>query len=694
MNPIRLFSFLIIGILHLLNPFFNDLAAQVPSDIVFLDDEGCLRYIMDEEDNRIVDFSYAGYKNRMEPLPEIPVSLSIDPIPGDNTIHIQSAIDEVAEMPMGDDGIRGTVLLSAGIYEINGTIQITASGVILRGVGNGLDSTSNTILKGVGDIPSERNLIEAGGLGQANWTDRVVGSTSTISSSFVPVGAKTLELSNPELYSIGDEVILFQPSTDAWLSSIDMGGTASDPGWSNGEIDIYFKREVTDVNLSTSKITLDVPIYDHFEKELTTAEIYILNDSNIKSNIGIENLRIEIETNGEFTEDHIRTAIFLKGVEDAWVRDITALNFSYAAVNMEVASRVTVLDCQGLEPHSLVEGGRRYNFAVNRYTNNILFENCTASFGRHAFVSNGTSSSSGIVWHNCTSINDLNTIEGHRRWSQALLFDQVTCIDPQVDRVMALYNRGSFGTGHGWSSVHSVAWNIDMPSTNQLVIQKPPHRQNYGIACQGEVNGEGPFTHPDGYIENVGDEPELNSLYLTQLNNRLEYGSPVDAPGRFQLNDLLFSWLDISDEEIAYVIEVSINSAPFEILVQLEPNTMQYTLDPSILESGLVQFRMFAKGVNCSSAYTHTISREEVNQTEDWLREQVTFRPNPADDWLYIDDVNHKIARIKICNLKGMTLLDSMRVERLNIAHFPTGIYIISLELQSGAQLNSKFVKR
>jgi len=136
--------------------------------------------------------------------------------------------------------------------------------------------------------------------------------------------------------------------------------------------------------LSTGKITLDIPIYDHLERALSTAEIYKLAETDIKTNIGIEDLRIDIVTNGELSEDHAKNGIFLRGVEDCWVSGVTALHFIYAAVDMAVAAQVTVQNCNGLLPHSLIDGARRYNFAVGAKSNNILFTECHASEGRHS----------------------------------------------------------------------------------------------------------------------------------------------------------------------------------------------------------------------------------------------------------------------------------------------------------------------
>jgi hypothetical protein len=112
-------------------------------------------------------------------------------------------------------------------------------------------------------------------------------------------------------------------------------------------------------------------------------------------------------------------------------------------------------------------------------------------------------------------------------WSQGLLYDNLKEINTNVtsgNHVLGLYNRGDFGSGHGWASVHSVAWNCNVGTSN-IIIQKPPTAQNYGIGCIGNVTGvkpPAPFSHPQGYIEGTnvsGLNPQ--SLYLAQLSERL-----------------------------------------------------------------------------------------------------------------------------------------------------------------------------
>lgn len=674
------------------------LPGQVPSAIVFEDSEACLRYVMDENDNRIVDFSHAGYRNGEEEIPTVGVVLTLAPIAGDNTALIQMAIDSVSTLAADANGIRGAILLEAGVYEIHGTLQITASGVVLRGVGDDNDATNNTILTGVGNTPNERNIIEAGGLGLADWTAQTAGTLSPITSTFVPAGSRTIEVGVPEVFDTGDEVIIFQASTAAWLASINNGATNGDSPWQPGEIDLYYKRTITDVNLSNGKVTLDVPIYDHLNKTLATAQIYKLAETDIKTNIGIENLRIVIETNGELTEDHARNAILLRGVEDCWLSDVTALHFSYAMVDMTVASRVTVQDCRALAPHSLIDGGRRYNYTVGSKSNNILFTNCEASLGRHSFVSNGTSSVSGIVWHNSSSDGDYSTSEGHRRWSQALLYDNITFTNPNTYRLLGLYNRGNFGTGHGWSATHSVAWNVNMPSSNAAVIQRPPQRQNYAIACDGVVSGLGPFSHPQGYVEDSGSEPLIASLYEQQLEDRLKNGPSTDAPARFRAeisgDEVNLSWLDIADNESGYLIEVSYDGMTFETLTELPADETAYSFPTAQLSGDLVYLRMYANSaVNCPSAYTYTAFLDFTVSTETLAASRLSIFPNPANDVLEVRSGSTPISSIQVFNLAGKVIPVSLAQHRIQLAGLPPGIYFLQIEMDSGEVFTKRFVK-
>ncbi|MEM9987000.1 MAG: T9SS type A sorting domain-containing protein, partial [Bacteroidota bacterium] len=239
--------------------------------------------------------------------------------------------------------------------------------------------------------------------------------------------------------------------------------------------------------------------------------------------VGVEDLRIDIETAGGNDEAHAWNALKLQRVEDAWVTNCSFLHFGLAGVITHSAARVTVDSCRAVDPVAQVTGARMYNFNLISASSQVLVKNCFARNGRHHYVSNGTSSVSGCVFLNCLSDAAYAASEGHRRWSMGLLFDnleEVNLRDP--DRILlGLYNRGDYGTAHGWSSAHSVAWNCDMGGA-QLIVQKPPTAQNYAVACQGRIGTTHRFPGAPGYIEGTNQTEVLPaSLYEAQLTARL-----------------------------------------------------------------------------------------------------------------------------------------------------------------------------
>jgi hypothetical protein len=405
-----------------------------------------------------------------------------------------------------------------------------------------------------------------------------------------------------------------------------------------------------------------------------------------------------LETSGVEDEDHAFSCILLAGVEDAWVRSVTALHFGYALVDMKAASRVTVTDCHALEPHSLVTGSRRYNFNVSRLTSNILFTGCTASNGRHSFVSNGTSSSAGIVFHNSTSTGDRNSSEGHRRWGQGLLFDQLTFLDPQVNRVLGLYNRGSFGTGHGWSLTNSVAWNVRMPNDNDLSVQQPPGRQNFAIGCFGNVTGNGPFSQPTGFIELTDQGLAIPSLYEAQLAERLAKGVGPDAPvltgASRRASGVDLTWLDIASKETGYtIVSYQEGESDFTIVANLPANTTEYFHEEVVPTGNLVTYRVFATGPSCPSPFSNPVPADFVDNVHEARPEDLIISPNPVRDILTIQSAQ-PISGIRVFTIEGRVIADTINSHQINCATWRPGLYRLRIEMTNGDVFSASVIKQ
>ncbi|PKL87324.1 MAG: peptidoglycan-binding protein [Ignavibacteriae bacterium HGW-Ignavibacteriae-2] len=517
------------------------LAQGWQSEIVHYDDNGKLVYVKDIEGNRIPDFSFVGYKNGNDTIPYVPVVKTISPISGDNTSHINSAILELAAIPLNSAGIRGALLLEPGIYEVKNIIYIQFDGIILRGSGDGSDPSANTIIYATST--SQKHVIRAGGGSESKWSNQTAGSKTNIVSDSVLVGENEFEVEDVSSYKVGDNIIIYHPCTEEWLKSIDYGGThptesGAEPGidipWTVDEQPLIFNRFITAID--GNKITIDVPVYNHLIRSLSQSYIYKFTRTGIRTNIGIENLRVDIKTKNLTTdEDHAEDAINIIQAEDCWVRNCTALHFTVSGFKTATATRITIENCKALDPVSEITGGNRYNFNTYTASQQILFKDCSATNGRHHYVSNGMSWTSGVVFYNCTSSGAYTSSEGHRRWSMGFLWDNHTELDgPRAGvnpRLLGLYNRGHYGTSHGWSIANSVAWNCDVKN-GELIVQKPPTAQNYGIGCTGKKiagSGEATFNEPAGYIEG-SNTPGLNpqSLYMAQLADRQNAVVSVD----------------------------------------------------------------------------------------------------------------------------------------------------------------------
>lgn len=303
------------------------------SSIVYKDNNGKYVYESDAEGNKIPDFSYAGYKNSEEEIPVVETKVVLSSSTGDRTSDIQKAIDSVGNMIMSVSGLRGAVLLEAGEYEVHGTIKIPYSGVVLRGISN--DYNNGTVIKGVGNTPEQRNIIEAGNYNADFYFKDKIGSYVNITTDIVYVGDKTFQVESTEEFSVGDNIIVYHPCSMGWLNAVDFGGVpdeSSSEDWTENQYPIIYNRVIEKIEGNT--ITIDVPVYNTLNKSISQSYIYKLDRTNLCTQIGVENLYLDIETNGDSSnEDHAWNALDMRGVEDCWVKNITARHFGLSELD-------------------------------------------------------------------------------------------------------------------------------------------------------------------------------------------------------------------------------------------------------------------------------------------------------------------------------------------------------------------------
>jgi hypothetical protein len=476
---------------------------------------GRLIYTPDAEGDRVMDFSNAGYKGRgAAAIPNnVANVITLSPIAGDDTTQIQNAINALAAQPIGPDGYRGAILLQAGTYDINTQLLINASGIVLRGVGQG---TNGTILKGrnVGaEGTNQRPLIRIEGNGNQSLT----GSTVSMIDKTVPVGTNSFRVNNPGAFSVGDTVRIERPSNQAWIDAIGMGDPLDgDPAWQAGTMNIRMDRVIT--RIEGDRIFIDSPLVDSFEQQYGGGTIRKYSWAGAIENVGIENLRGDTDFDNGTDEDHAWEFISIGGTsqtsdraQDVWVRDVTAVHFGDSLVVANPSSKwVTVANATSLSPVSVVTGERRYTYDLSG-THGFVTDS-TADSGRHDFVTNSSRPTGPNVFHDSSSTNALNDSGPHQRWSSGTLYDQISVDGDAINA----RNRETLGTRHGWSGANIVIWNS---SADSFKVQNPPTAQNWLIGSTGTIIEDMEFgPQPSGYYDSHGTPiADIPSLYEAQV---------------------------------------------------------------------------------------------------------------------------------------------------------------------------------
>lgn len=506
---------------------------QNSSQLIYLD-QGELTYVpfamsgQSNEVNTIPDFSYAGYMGGGVSLPtNISVEATVTPADGDDAQRIQAAIDLVAALEPDQYGFRGVVLIKAGHYSLKNSLLVRASGVVLRGEGQGLNGTvlhsnprvahSVISILGSGDITKDTQ------------------SEQAIVSDYVPVGSYSFEVMDASEFEVGEKIVVSRTPNQFWIDELGMdqetlcGGDSNCTGWTPASYTIDHERVITEISGDT--ISINIPIVDVIEDLYGGGSISRVQSSRRISHCAVENMRIQSFYDQNTDESHAWTAVRLRDTENCWVQQVTGQYLAYSTVNIEDANFTTIQDCAYIDPKSQVSGGRRYPFAIQEGLGNLV-QRCYSTNGRHDFTT-GSRVTGPNVFLDGLAESARSDIGPHHRWATGILFDNIR------GGSMRVWNRGSSGTGHGWAGAQNMFWNISS-YTGEFRIDSPHGAMNWGIGCIG-TNQTG-----EGYWESWGATVQPRSLYLQQLEDRLGENAvdniaiPEQQSG--EIYDLLATW--------------------------------------------------------------------------------------------------------------------------------------------------------
>jgi hypothetical protein len=488
---------------------------QAVSEWVHQGPQGKLIYKTTPRGDRIMDFSHAGYMGGGVALPTVPVRRTVKSSGNDDTEAIQAAIKEVSALPL-EKGFRGAILLESGTFNLSRTIEISASGVVLRGNGAEGESRSTLKMSGTPFLAVALRSSEERRPGQESRPDEVELKT-TIGDEYVASGAAVFNVADATGFAPGDEITLLKPVTDSWVEFMQMHDLVRDgrkQTWLSTNRLLRTERRIS--SISGNRITIDVPLSDSFDSKYTnptgTSLVKVKNRERV-TQAGIEDLHIESPPQQiSHSQPHF-TAIRVNG-EDCWLRNLV-IDETMNSVGTN-GRRITVerVVVNRKAPH--LGASRPAEFAPNG--SQILIDRCGVNADSVWFVGTSSGQSGPIVILNCVFRGD-GRAESHQRWTTGMLYDNVQAPDGGID----FRNRGVMGSGHGWSMGWGVAWNCE---AKDFIIQKPPGVYNWMIGCVGESKlaprpfGTGPDL-PEGIKDSHGKHVSPRSLYLTQLAERL-----------------------------------------------------------------------------------------------------------------------------------------------------------------------------
>ncbi len=491
-------------------------AETATSEWVYRGPDGKLRYKTTPAGDRILDFSHAGYMGGGVALPTVPVKKTVKPSGGaDDTALIQAAIDEVSALPLRGKH-RGAVRLAPGVFTLAGPIDISASGVVLRGSGSEAGK-NRTTLKLAGK-PHTAIRVRAGGGGNGGGGDpETVGPERAITDAYVPSGATALSVADASGLAAGDTVLVRRPVTEAWVKFMgmdDMTRGGNRQTWIRPGTILTTERTVKAV--AGKKVTLDVPLTDALDARHlapTGATLVEIRPPARVSQVGIEQLHIESPPQEiSHSQSHF-SAIRFQG-EDGWVRDV-AIDETMGSVGIG-GRRITFQQVSVRRKAKHQGASKPAEFAPNG--SQILLDRVSVTGDNIWFVATGARHAGPVVVLNSTFLGNARA-ESHQRWSTGILYDNCRAPDGGIE----LRNRGSMGSGHGWSMGWGVVWNSE---AKDYIVQNPPGAINWMIGNIGESKlaprpfGSGPMM-PEALKDAHGTHVAPESLYLAQLAERL-----------------------------------------------------------------------------------------------------------------------------------------------------------------------------
>lgn len=463
---------------------------------------GHVTYGYNSVGDRIPDYSSAGYGGGGVTIPTPPVTTTLSPSGGDDTTALQNAINNIEAMSVGTNGFRGVLKLNAGVFNIHTNLLITASGVVIRGSGSG---TSGTILRRTQDNGDAITIENDGSLRSQ------VGSTYTITTSYVPVGATYFALNSVSGLSVGDTIFISRNPTKAWIEQLPESQT-------NRSYGVSWDRTITEID--GNRIRIDAPVMQAIESQWGGGTLYKYTWTSRLTNSGVEDIRADAP--GDNTDSLGNTDgnfVTFTHCLNCWVRRCYNDKMRGHTVKFDGSKWCTAEDINSYHNGTgSSHSGASIQIFTGSYADSILFHHITASEGGFEFTA-GSQEAGPVVYTESEVPLGFAASGPHQQGNVGMVWDDCGFTNQGVS---VQYQ------SHGWNGFDLLAYNSDTDQAFNFERPNTVHQWLFG--CTGSWNHAGNGNDPE--VTSFGTHLNPESLYRAQL---------VDRVGATQADDVLGS---------------------------------------------------------------------------------------------------------------------------------------------------------
>ena len=514
--------------------------------------------------NRLPDFSYAGYNHGIGDIPEAKgklIDVTKYGVTADDAIDDSKALQEALTAA---HETRGPVILELpkGKIIVSEILKIKRSNIVLRGAGSGDEGTNLHFPRPLQMIDKsdsldeireylekydkrqrekDRNIDEL--FSEYSWSGGFiwVQKDGTRAAAYLEskdpeiiiladansgeAGQKTVSVNNADKLNVGDVVEL------QWLNRKGENGPLLKEMYGDTNLKIgshhwtfaerpLVRQKTKIVSMNGNAVTISDPLLHNISKDIPAQ----FSQWDHLENVGIEDIHITFPQSPYFGHHLERgyNGIYLTSVFNGYIRDVTFTNADTGVLSYNSAN-VTISNIE-------TNGDRQAHYSVHAgNVHNVLIENLTVNNSPIHSLSLNTQSTK-CVFKNAV-VNEASVLDQHAGANHQNLFDNITLnVDAERDENGAYYpvwdgsGAGYWQPGHGrYNTTWNLKINVRSGAQRDEIVELRGLAEGPDARIIG-VSGNRVFDvdyRPAPYLERVnGSMSDIPSLYDYQLEKR------------------------------------------------------------------------------------------------------------------------------------------------------------------------------